>query len=170
MIYRYDLECQADGKKFICRRSGGKRTLAHLQRQELSERCSQLIPCVLILSVVDINTRRAYRDKKHEKKRCSLFQLDNGAQNSSKAISIVFYTIRVLQLFLSFVGGINGPRRSVACNTDGIREFVIYSATFTAFVLSSYGPVNLHYSDLFACFLAFLFSSHVLTENLKFSL
>lgn len=32
-------------------------------------------------------------------KKCSLFHLDNIAQNSSKAISIVFYTIRMLQLF-----------------------------------------------------------------------
>lgn len=67
--------------------------------------------------------------------------------------------------FLSLAG------RSVACNADGIREFVIYSATFTAFVLSSYGPVNLHYTRIVRLLLgAFVLFLHVLAGNLKFSL
>lgn len=113
-----------------------------------------------------------YRDKK----RCSsLFHLDSTAQNSIQAISIVFYTIRVSQLFLSFYGGggSSRPRRPVACNADSIKEFLIYSATFTALVLSSYARVNLHYARIvLTVFLVFLVrSSRVGNDaNLKSSL
>lgn len=87
---------------------------------------SQLIPRVLIL----FRRRHKYtaclpRQKEHRKNKYSLFHLDNGAQNSSKAISIVFCTIRESQLFL-LQRRSPGPRCALGYGINNREDFAFY--------------------------------------------